>query len=109
MATWQLMNTDMSGWAPVTRHIQTSDGDNLAIETDDGSSGLVQIGDVLSVLNADTMSVTRIIRPTLVFVCSVDGEPVVTDGVMSSPMAEFPAGTTYETALDLMGYEGYAE
>lgn len=77
MAPATELPTDMSGWAPVTRHYQVPDG-YLAV----------------TVLNFLTAKGTQVLE------CNEEG-------IASSmtPLAAFPDGTSAEDALLALGYE----
>lgn len=83
----QANNVDLSAWAPGVRMFRGSDGRNFIVDadTDEYGDGPIKI----------------VRRKTAVLYCESDG--TVTDLV---PDHLYPAGTTCEEVLTLLGYEG---
>lgn len=117
MATADLLSTDLAGWAPGTRHYRCSDGRFLAVEASDvpaeAETKVLTLGDspesdaILVLLGKTSAALNIVARPTVVFLCGPNGEPVDADENdydPLTPLARFPAGTTYEQALAELGY-----
>jgi hypothetical protein len=101
--TVQLMDTDMSAWAPGTRHYRTSNGQDFAVEApiDPIPAGAVQmINDVMTAVGADELNTVVALRPTVIFRCNSDGSPIDL-----TPLAEFDCGTIHAEALRKFGFD----
>lgn len=104
----ELQPTDMSFWAPGTRHYRSVDGTNLAVESmTDSVPGDIDIpaidgavDEIIKITTGDSMPVHQVLRPTVVFACTEDGF-----AVDMTPLQTYPPGTTYDAALTEMGYE----
>jgi len=93
----------MSGWAPVTVNYTTSDGKDFAVEAstalpDEAVRALVD--EQITVTNGAVLPVTEIVRPTVIFECTAQGQ-----AVNLTPLYEYPPGTTHTDALNQAGYE----
>lgn len=111
----ELINGELGGWAPGTRHYRASDGTNLAIEatTDPGGTSVIERGqspmvdDLLVLMGQSRAALKMVVRPTVVFLCDEHGQPVdadENDHEPLTPMRVFPAGTTHDEALAELGY-----
>lgn len=94
---------DVGGWAPGTRHYNTSDGNTVAVCVDAGPNErtTAALDETLSALvGHPIIGRHKIIqRPTTVIDCYPDGTVE-----HLTPMHTFPAGTTHDQALELAGY-----
>lgn len=107
MATAQLMDTDMSMWAPGTRHYQTDDGHNFAVQVNAEltDAAKVYVNQVLEELGAPPIDVPTPFRnrvtpqPTVIIECNADG-----GSIDLTPLHHFPPGTSHEYALVAAGY-----
>lgn len=113
MPTATLISEQLDGWAPGTRHY-TCSGKHLAVEATvpDGSRMIPQgaepmINDLLVVMGESRAALKIVARPTVVFLCTENGEPVDADENDHDPLTplhSFPAGTTHDAALAQLGY-----
>lgn len=92
-----LLSTDMSAWAPGTRHYALDDGTFVAVEAGGGLTPLAEAM-IREALQGGIVT-TQLPRPTVVFACNEDG--AATD---LTPLHTFPAGTSHEEALTLIGH-----
>lgn len=92
MGVATLITTDMSMWAPGTRHYQVDDGTNLAVEAS-----------ALPEPPAGGQATKQLARPTVIFACTSSGESLDTEDALT-PLHSFEPGTTYEQALTAAGY-----
>lgn len=104
MATATQLDTDMSFWAPGTRHYSLDTGDYLAVTVDVGlnSEATELLDQALDALDAPTVASGRnkiVVSPTVAIACTDEGVP--TD---LTPVATFAPGTTHEKALEDMGH-----
>jgi hypothetical protein len=115
MPTATLITEMLEGWTCGTRHYKTSDGKNLAVEAtlNHGEVTIIERGqspmadDLAAILGTSRAALKMVVRPTVVFLCSEDGEPVDADENDHDPLTPlhvFPAGTTHEDALTQLGY-----
>lgn len=101
MGTSRLIG-ELPGWAPVTEHYETSDGAHWAVEASVDAvpeGALAMVEEQLVALGTDLVSTKQIVRPTLIFACTPEGQ-----AVDLTPLHEFPPGTTHEEALTQAGY-----
>lgn len=116
MKTAKLVTENIVGWAPGTHQYACSDGKHLAVEATVKLPGKVvsPIGegpmpDELVVARHDDPRADQIVvRPTVVFLCGEEGEPIDADENDHDPLTPlhvFPAGTTHEQALADAGYK----
>lgn len=99
------MPTDMSTWAPVTRHYRTDDGQDFAVEcsVDAIPAGAVSMIDELVVALGSTLGETnQVLRPTVVLPCGPDGSPL--GDTVPAPLFTFEPGVSHDEALALAGY-----
>lgn len=94
MPTATLISEQLDTWAPGTRHYSASDGKHLAVEASEDAV-------------VELYQVKILPRPTVVFLCNADGQPVDADENDHDPLTPlhvFPSGTTHEDALTQAGY-----
>lgn len=95
-----LMTTDMGGWAEGTLHFQVG-GHDYAIEAT-ATAGMNMIpanaepliGELLNVIGDGQAPLYAVVRPTVVFECTPEGNPI-----SLTPLHTFPPGTSHEDAL----------
>lgn len=105
MSNATLLDTDMSTWAPGTRHYRCDDGRHFAVTVDPGFLPDVHAEQVNRLL--DTIGVApsgsgvhNVVRqPTVVLACDQDG--AASD---LTPIQRCAPGTSHADALASMGY-----
>lgn len=75
-----LLDTEMSWWAPGTKHYVTAGGLHVAVDP-----GLPF---------TDRPSITEAPRETVIFECNDDGSPITL-----TPLRTFPPGTSHDDAI----------
>lgn len=109
MPTATPVDTEMSAWADGTRHYRGDDGKYFAVEAtlvEEEGTPIIPAGaqpmidELLTVVGDGRAALKQIVRPTVVFECTEDGQ-----AIDLTPVQTFPAGTTHAEALAAMGYE----
>lgn len=120
MSTVELLDTEMGGWPPGTRHYRTSDGVDLAViagadlspvareainvflaDRDEELLEELPAGTAIPVEQAVNTPAHRVVpQPTAIVVCAENGQAITLE-----PLHSFPAGTTAAAALAAAGYE----
>jgi hypothetical protein len=103
MTTAVLLDTDMSAWAPVTKHYQAGDT-YLAVTVDEGLTHEVAgyVDQTLTAMGQPALQVgacTILTSPTVILECLADGAPIDL-----TPDHVSPPGTSHEDALVAAGY-----
>lgn len=90
--------TDMSTWAPGTKHYQVSGGYvAVTVDTEELTPlGEAYVSEMAKVAGVLLKNCTRTPRPTQVIACDAEGYPI---GGHLTPVRTFKAGTTHEQAL----------
>ncbi|AGK87511.1 minor tail protein [Mycobacterium phage HINdeR] len=100
------LDTDMGRWADGTVLFHTEDGQYLAVEAQDPDAETTipvgaqpMIDELINIVGDGRQALKEIVRPTVVFECNEEG--IATS---LTPINRFPAGTSHEDALAVLGY-----